>query len=61
MLTLPRTMEDSFWMLELSASFSSTRRVTSCSTFSALAPGQVQTASAIRMGISGSLRLGICR
>ena len=43
------------------AIFSSILRVTSCSTFSAGAPGQGVTATATRTGISGSLRFGIRR
>ena len=38
---------------------SSTGRVTSCSTFSALTPGHWVTATATRTGMSGSFRLGM--
>ena len=46
-------------IVELPAIVSSTRRVTSCSIFSALAPGPVIRAAATRSGMSGSFRCGI--
>ena len=59
--TLPRVLETIFSTLAFSAIFSSIFRVTNCSIFSALAPGQGQMATATRTGVSGSLRLGISR
>ena len=46
-------------ILELSAIFSSMRLVMRSSTLSAPAPGQVPMATAMRTGMSGSLRLGM--
>ena len=60
-VTLVRVLDVMRSILEFSAIFSSIRRVTSCSIFSALAPGQEQTAIASRTGMSGSLRRGMER
>ena len=56
-----RVLEVILSIFEFSAIFSSTRRVTSCSIFSALAPGQWAITAAARTGMSGSLRWGIER
>ena len=54
-----RVLDSTFSTLTFSATFSSSRRVISCSIFSALAPGHGHNTSACRIGISGSLRCGI--
>src|SRR5437867_3495901 len=59
--TLVRVLDVMRSILEFSAIFSSMRRVTSCSIFSALAPGQEQTAIASRTGRAGSWRCGLGR
>lgn len=57
--TLDRVLEVIVSTLVFSAITASIRLVTCCSMRSALAPGQMHTAAATRMGIDGSLALGI--
>ena len=54
-----REIDSIFSTFEDSAIFCSILRVTSCSTFSADAPGHVHVATAMRTGTSGSFAFGI--
>jgi len=57
---IPNSLAVGGWTRVLPAIRSSTARVTRCSTFSALTPGHGVLATARRMGMCGSLRLGMC-